>query len=88
MLMHEAIHGDSLLNFVGQVSSVRSVADGYDRALRTRRLETFIPHTESLLVRFLRMRPPVVPCLLGPMNFLGRRGRAKYLASNGLDATR
>lgn len=85
MLLHEATHGGSLLNFVGKVSSVQSVADRYDRALRTRRLETFVPYSDSLLVRFLECVPWVVPWLLGPMNFLGRRGRTKYLAAKGLE---
>jgi short-subunit dehydrogenase len=85
MLLHEATHGGSLLNFVGTVSSVGSVADRYDRALRTRRLETFIPYSDSLLVRFLECVPWIVPWLLRPMNALGRRGRTKYLATKGID---
>lgn len=81
MLLHEAAHGGSLLNFVGKVSSIEAVADRYDRALRTRRLETYIPYSDSLFVRFLECVPWVVPWLLRPMNALGARGRKKYLAS-------
>lgn len=85
MLLHEATHGGSLLNFVGKVSTVASVADRYDRALRTRRLEVFIPYSDSLLVRFLECVPWLVPWLLRPMNALGGRGRRKYLAGKELD---
>lgn len=87
MLLHEAMHGGSLLNFVGTVTSIDSVADRYDRALRTRRLETFIPYSDSLLVRFLECVPWVVPWLLPLMNALGRRGRQRYLAGKGLTPT-
>jgi short-subunit dehydrogenase len=86
MLLHEATHGGSLLNFVGTVSSIKSVADRYDRALRTRRLETFIPYSDSLLVRFLECVPWLVPWLLRPMNALGRRGRQRYLARKNLSS--
>jgi len=85
MLLHEATHEGSLLNFVGKVSSIESVADRFDRAMRTRRLETYVPYGDSLLVRFLECVPWVVPWLLRPMNALGRRGRNRYLAGKGLE---
>lgn len=79
MLEHEAAHGGSLLNFVGKVSTVAEVADAYDKALRTRRLETYLPYGDSLVVRALECVPWLVPSLLRPMNALGRRGRRRYL---------
>lgn len=86
MLLHEATHDGSLLNFFGKVSTPDDVADVVERALRKRRLEHFLPYTDSILCRILQSLPWLVPPMLGPAEAIGRRGRAKYLARKGIGA--
>lgn len=87
MLLHEATHGGSLLNFVGTVSSVDDVADLFDRALRTRRLELYTPYSDSVLCRFIEAFPWLLPRLLPVLNHLGRRGQRRYLAGKALPSS-
>lgn len=84
MLLHEATHDGSLLNFFGKVSTADEVADVVERALRKRRLEHFLPYGDSILCRILESFPWLVPPILGPAEAIGRRGRAKYLARKGI----
>jgi len=85
MLLHEATHGGSLLNFFGKVSTVEDVADVFERAQRKRRLEHYLPYSDSILVRFLESLPWLVAPLLGPANAIGLRGRRRYLRRKGLN---
>jgi hypothetical protein len=57
MLLNEATHDGSLLNFVGKVSTVRDVADVFEKVQRKRRLEYYLPYSDSLLVRSLECFP-------------------------------
>lgn len=84
MLLHEATHDGSLLNFLGKVSTADDVADVFERALRKRRLEHFLPYSDSITCRILESFPWIVPRILGPAEAIGRRGRAKYLAHKGI----
>lgn len=84
MLLHEATHDGSLLNFFGAVATAGEVADAFEKALRTRRLEVYQPYSDSVLCRLLECFPFLVPPLLGPAEALGRRGRRKYLARKGI----
>lgn len=81
MLRHESTHGGSLLNYVGAVSSAVEVADTFDRALHTKKLELYHPYSDGVMSRFLACFPWMVPRLLGPLEWLGRRGLKRYLAS-------
>ena len=81
MLRHEATHGGSLLNFVGSVSPVSKVADTFDKALRTKKLELYHPYSDGVLSRFLQCFPWMLPRLLGPLEWMGQRGLKKYLAT-------
>lgn len=54
MLRREARHGGSMLNFLGTVFTVDDVVKGYERALRTRRLEVYLPYIDR---RHLAPRP-------------------------------
>ncbi|WP_416985984.1 SDR family NAD(P)-dependent oxidoreductase [Streptomyces sp. T028] len=84
MLLHEATHDGSLLNFLGKVSTPEEVAKVFDRALRKRRLEHYVLYSDSVLCRVLESFPWLVPPMLGPAEAIGRRGRAKYLARKGI----
>jgi len=80
MLRHEARNGGSPLNFVGDVLSVDDIADAYEKALDTGRLEVYAPYGDSLSTRFVMLWPALVPRLIRPLNWLGERGRARFLA--------
>lgn len=84
MLLHEATHDGSLLNFFGKVSTADDVARVFERAQRKRRLEHYLPYSDSVMCRALEVFPWLVPPIIGPAEALGRRGRAKYLARKGL----
>ncbi|MEM9134500.1 MAG: SDR family oxidoreductase [Actinomycetota bacterium] len=83
MLRHEARNGGSPLNFVGDVLTVDAIADAYEKALDTGRLEVYAPYSDSVLSRLAMLRPAVLPRLLGPLNRIGERGRRAFLAEIG-----
>lgn len=80
MLRHEARHGGSMLNFLGTVFTVDDVVKGYERALRTRRLEVYLPYIDSVTSRLAHFWPGASNRLLPVLDRLGKRGHAKYLA--------
>lgn len=82
MLRHEAVYGGSPLNFFGKISTASDVADAYEKALATRRLETYLPYSDSVLSRIAQALPWIVPPLLPMLNRLGEKGRQRYLASS------
>ncbi|MET8978285.1 SDR family oxidoreductase [Streptomyces sp. NPDC004539] len=84
MLRHEARHGGSMLNFVGKILSVDDVVRGYERALRTRRLEVFLPFGDSLVSRAMALSPGLSNRAIPFMERVGRRGHARYLSRKGL----
>jgi len=88
MLRHEARSGGSLLNFVGKVHSPAAVADAYERALDSRKLEIYVPYGDSLASRSIGALPWLLPPLLGPLEKIGKRGRERYLAQIGEDEVR
>ncbi|MEM8705363.1 MAG: SDR family oxidoreductase [Actinomycetota bacterium] len=79
MLRHEARHGGSPLNFIGEVLPVHEIADAYEKAFDTGRLEVYAPYVDSLSTRMTMLRPAAVPRLIRPLNWIGERGRAKFL---------
>ncbi|SFO55653.1 Short-chain dehydrogenase [Actinomadura madurae] len=84
MLMYEALHGAGPLNFVGKFATAGQVADGFERALRTRRLEIYVPYQDSILSRTVEAFPWLIPPLLPVLNHLGRKGRDRYLRQRGV----
>lgn len=85
MLLHEATHDGSLLNFFGTVHSVAKVADVVEKAQRRRKVEHYLPYSDAVLTRLLQCFPWLVPPLLRPAEAIGRIGRRKYLRGKGLD---
>lgn len=79
MLRHEAKSGGSPLNFVGAVQSIDRVAGAFERALDSGRLETYVPWSDSLGARFALWTPAIIPWVTPVLNWLGERGRTKYL---------
>lgn len=81
MLREEAASGGSALNFVGAVKTIDDVADAYDRALDTGKLEFYVPYSDGISGRLVSMKMAAIPKLTPLLNKLGERGRVKYLAS-------
>ncbi|MEM9041747.1 MAG: SDR family oxidoreductase [Actinomycetota bacterium] len=81
MLREEAASGGSALNFLGEVQSIDDVADAYERALDSGKLELYVPYSDSLSARLLSTKLGWLPTVVPKLERLGERGRTKYLAT-------
>jgi short-subunit dehydrogenase len=80
MLRLEARHGGSMLNFVGRVLTVSEVVGAYEKALTGRRLEVYLPYTDSITTRLANFVPGASNRIIPLFERYGRRGHARYLA--------
>ncbi len=69
-----------MLNFLGTVFTVDDVVRGYEKAMRTRRLEVYLPYSDSVSSRLAAFWPGASNRLMPLLDRIGRRGHAKYLA--------
>lgn len=83
MLRHEAQHGGSALNFVGQPVSVETVANAVLRAIDRPKLEIYVPSSEGITGRIMGAFPSLLGKLYPLLEKLGERGRSKYLENIG-----
>ncbi len=79
MLRYEATSGGSALNFLSKVHDVDEVADAFEKALDTGRLEIYVPYSESLSARLAAGLPWAIRPLIPALNRVGERGRRKFL---------
>lgn len=79
MLRYEAENGGSALNFVSTPQTVDSVADAFEKALKSKRLEYYIPYSDSILGRFVSVFPWMIKWLYPMMESIGEKGRVKFL---------
>lgn len=86
MLLHEATHGGSVLNFVDKVMTAEDIANATLKAIDTGQLEVYSPWSASLTARFFASFPWMIRPLLPIMEKLGEQGRRKFLATKGLSA--
>ncbi|MBO6678325.1 SDR family NAD(P)-dependent oxidoreductase [Parvibaculum sp.] len=86
MLLHEATHGGSVLNFVDKVMSPEDIAEATMKAVDTGKLEVYSPWSASVTARFFASFPWMIGPLLPLMEKLGEQGRRKFLAAKGLSA--
>ncbi len=80
MLRLEARHGGSMLNWVGQVFTVADVVRAYERALTGRRLEVYLPYSDSITTRVSAFVPATANRLIPLFERFARRKHARYLA--------
>jgi short-subunit dehydrogenase len=80
MLRHEARHGGSALNFVGQPVTVDTVAGAVLNAIDKPKLETYVPASEGITGRIAGAFPGVLARLYPLLEKMGERGRAAYLS--------
>ena len=86
MLRHEARHGGSLLNWVGKVFTVADVVRAYERALTGRRLEVYLPYSDSITTRVSAFVPATANRLIPLFERFARRRHARYLARIDADS--
>lgn len=80
MLRFEARHGGSLLNFVGKVFTVPEVVAAYEKALTGRRLEVYLPYSDSITTRVANFVPGAANRVIPLFERFARRGHARFLA--------
>jgi short-subunit dehydrogenase len=81
MLRHEALHGGSALNFVGQPVSPAQVAEAIRRALKAPKLEVYVPYSESISSRIFSIWPGLLSRLYPVLEYMGEKGRSRFIAS-------
>lgn len=79
MLRYEARHGGSALNFLSKPSSVEDVVRVFNKAQKSKRLEYFIPYSDSLFGRLVCVFPSILNRLFPVLSLLGERGRERFL---------
>jgi len=87
MLRFEAENGGSPLNFLHTPASTADVAEAFMKALKTGRLETYLPYRDSITARILSLVPWVIPKLLPRFEKAGEAGRLQYIKSWGSSKT-
>lgn len=84
MLRYEATHGGSPLNFVGKAKTVQDIGDAVEKALRTGKLETYVPYGDSLTTRVVGSIPWSVEKVVPLFTRSGEKGRAAFIAERNL----
>lgn len=80
MLRFEARNGGSKLNFLGRVFTVPEVVAAYEKALTGRRLEVYLPYSDSITTRLANALPAAANRLIPVAERLAHRGHARFLA--------
>jgi len=81
MLRYEALNGGSDLNFLSPPLSVDEVGDAVIKAVKSKRLEVYLPYSESISSRLASFFPWSIRHLYPFMEKLGKRGLKKYLST-------
>lgn len=79
MLRYEARNGGSNLNFVSTPLTTDAVAKGVIKAIHSKRLEIYLPYSESIGGRLISCFPWLMHYLYPAMEWLGKRGLKRYL---------
>lgn len=79
MLRHEALHGGSALNFVGEPVSTADVVQAFLAAIAKPRLEVYVPWSEGLTGRIAGAWPGLLAKLYPVLERIGEAGRKKFI---------
>jgi len=79
MLRYEARNGGSPLNFVSAPQTVENVGNAVIKALKCKKLEYYIPYSESISARIIGAFPWMTSYLYPVLDWIGQRGLKKYL---------
>lgn len=85
MLMHEALNGGTVLNWLNAVKSPDDVAKAVLRGIRTGKLEIYVPYSDGLTSRLAAVFPWLVGSLSPILKWLGEKGRRRWLRKKGID---
>lgn len=86
MLRYEAHNGGSNLNFVSEPLSVDEVGEAVMKVMKTKRLEVYLPYSESLSGRLVSCFPWAIRHLYPVMDWIGKRGLKRYLKTIGQES--
>ena len=84
MLRYEAMHGGSPLNFISSPLSVDDVVRAFVKAQNNRKLEYYVPYSDSLIGRLVCFFPQMIDWLYPTLEKLGERGRRLFIESKAL----
>ncbi len=84
LLRYEACNKGSPLNFLNEPHSVEEVAQAMIKALKTNRLEIYVPYIDSVGARLVCSFPWLLSRLYPLLAYIGERGRRKFIRSRGL----
>ncbi|MCG8673244.1 MAG: SDR family oxidoreductase [Pseudomonadales bacterium] len=79
MLRHEATNNGSVLNFLSEPQSIDSVANAVVHALKSPKLEIYLPYFDSIGARLIGFFPRALGYLYPALEKMGERGRQRYL---------
>ncbi|MFT7281710.1 MAG: short-subunit dehydrogenase [Cyclobacteriaceae bacterium] len=80
MLEKETLNGGSVLNFLNTPSTVQDLVKGFNKAIKTGKLEIHIPQSGSILSKILGgVFPGMIDSLYPILQRIGEKGKAKYL---------
>ncbi len=85
MLMHEALNGGTVLNWVNAVKSPDDVARAVLRGARTGILEIYVPYSDGLTSRLAAVFPWLIGFLSPILKWIGEKGRRRWLRKKGID---
>ncbi|GBF38159.1 SDR family NAD(P)-dependent oxidoreductase [Leptospira johnsonii] len=88
MLMHEAMNGGTVLNWLNAVKSPDDVAKAVLKGIQTGRLEIYVPYSDGLTSRLAAVFPWLVGSLSPILKWFGEKGRRKWLRKKGIDPDR
>ena len=83
MLRYEALNGGSALNFVSPPISVDKVGTAVIKAIKSKRLEIYLPYSESLGGRLISCFPWMIRYLYPVLEWAGKRGLSRYMKTIG-----
>lgn len=87
MLHYEALNDGSPFNFIHEPNSVDDVAVAMLKALKSKRMEYYVPYSDSFGARLLCAFPWLLGKLFPVLSWWGERGRKKFIHSRGLVVT-
>ncbi|EPG74926.1 KR domain protein [Leptospira fainei serovar Hurstbridge str. BUT 6] len=86
MLMHEALHGGSVLNWVNAVKSPDDIAKAVLRGAETGRMEIYVPYSDGLTSRLAAVFPWLIGRLSPILKWIGEKGRRRWLRKKGIQS--
>lgn len=76
MLRHETLNGGSVMNFIDRPSTVDDLVKAFNKAIRTGKLEIFVPGSGGLFPKILGgLIPGFIPKLYPTLERIGKKGK-------------